>query len=472
MEPKKLQHLLGLHEEPILHGAVLIETIFDYITWGNCLIALRTHTTETMPGKVYNAPTGGQVSHEQIKILRDHMKGSFIQIPCPVRLDGQDKVTNIWSFIWSGNCGDPYEVRLNLDMVEGRFPARRRPTADDDNPERRREKRLFLLQSLKPMRPHVYDFQRRREHTKIARKIAGWTREILIRTRVFKTSGFLQYIEERARNDMLHSDRRPWEDIPLQEEIEPATRPWHIPLRHRAAGGQQDFVGWKSNLTDVGDSLCDIDITQAIYRLANQKSNWKLWVELGTTIMVSIMSTVFPPSVTEPISPVQYPDLVFWFPPSDEAYLPPDSSSDSGIFFCEGSMEKLNLRNLLRLPEEPVLIDGALIEAHHEYKAWGDHIASLHMYGTELLFGKVYVPSGDHDITRKDVARLKRHMNGRFVLVLCRVLLDGEGLREMIVPCFVPLEAHRVRPGNPSTLTEHLKTPIRLKWPLAWFQSL
>ena len=77
MELKKLQHLVGLHEEPTLQGAVLIETVFGYITWGNCLIALRTHTTEIMPGTIYNAPPGGQVSHAKIEALREHTKGKF-----------------------------------------------------------------------------------------------------------------------------------------------------------------------------------------------------------------------------------------------------------------------------------------------------------------------------------------------------------------------------------------------------------
>ena len=87
-----------------------------------------------MPGKVYNPPPGGQGSHEQIKMLHDYMKGKFIHIPCPFRLDGQDNVTNIWSFVWSGSYGNSFEVRRNLDMVERkRFAVH--PTADNDDPE-------------------------------------------------------------------------------------------------------------------------------------------------------------------------------------------------------------------------------------------------------------------------------------------------------------------------------------------------
>lgn len=80
------------------------------------------------------------------------------------------------------------------------------------------------------------------------------------------------------------------EDILLQE-IESATRPRHIPLRHRAAREQKYVGGWKSYLTDIWDSLCDF--APAIYHLANEKFDWGLWVELGTTIMVSIM---YPPN--------------------------------------------------------------------------------------------------------------------------------------------------------------------------------
>ena len=99
MKPKKLQHLLGLHDEPILQGTVLIKTSFDYITWGKSLIVLHACSTETMPGMVYNAPPGGQVSHEQIESLHEHMKGKFVHIPCPVCLNRQDKVINIWSYL-------------------------------------------------------------------------------------------------------------------------------------------------------------------------------------------------------------------------------------------------------------------------------------------------------------------------------------------------------------------------------------